>query len=172
MNNIASKSLIMGTSIFLLSLFSCLNVQAQKTKNTIELKVYSQNERKQNCPDKVIVTEIPRPYQEGGFASDGSVNLSEFANNITISNRNSFSTTWVGTLKPKYSKCLASAGISKVDGQEYTGNTNYLRLHFWQGKVYFMLDLAGGFDPNQYPLIVLKQGIKKGNPVWTWGGTD
>jgi hypothetical protein len=35
-----------------------------------------------------------------------------------------------------------------------------------------MLDLAGGFDPNNYPLIVLKQGIKIGNPTWTWGGTD
>ncbi|MEY3223783.1 MAG: hypothetical protein RLZZ203_2639, partial [Cyanobacteriota bacterium] len=28
------------------------------------------------------------------------------------------------------------------------------------------------FDANNYPLIVVKQGMKKGNPVWTWGGTD
>ena len=62
--------------------------------------------------------------------------------------------------------------ITKINGEKYTGNINHLRLHFVKGKVYFMLDLAGGFDPNNYPLIVLKQGMKIGNPVWTWGGTD
>ncbi len=172
MRNIPTQSLTIGISIILLSLFPAFNVQAQKGANKIELKVYSENDQKQSCPQKVIVTEIPRPYQEGSFATDGSVNLSEYANNISITANNSFSTTWVGTLKPKYVKCFASAGITKIDGEKYTGNTNYLRLHFVKGKVYFMLDLAGGFDPNDYPLIVLKQGMKTGNPVWTWGGTD
>jgi hypothetical protein len=172
MRNISTQSLTIGISIILLSLFSSFNVQAQKGANKIELKVYSENEQKQNCPEKVIVTEIPRPYQEGGFATDGSVNLSEYANNISITAKNSFSTTWVGKLKPKYAKCSAAAGITKIDGEQYAGNTNYLRLHFVKGKVYFMLDLAGGSDPNNYPLIVLKQGMKNGNPIWTWGGTD
>ncbi|MBD2693234.1 hypothetical protein [Anabaena catenula] len=172
MRNVPTQSLTIGTSILLLSLFPSFNVQAQKGANKIELKVYSENEQKHSCPQKVIATETPQPYREGGFATDGFVNLSEYANNISISANNSFSTTWVGTLKPKYAKCFASAGITKIDGEKYTGNTNYLRLHFVKGKVYFILDLAGGSDPNEYPLIVLKQGIKKGNPVWTWGGTD
>ncbi|MEA5554780.1 hypothetical protein VB713_28045 [Anabaena cylindrica UHCC 0172] len=172
MPNIPSQSLTIGISIFLLSLFPSLNAQAQNEVNKIELKVYSENDQKQSCPEKVIVTEIPRPYQEGGFATDGSVNLSEYANNISITAKNSFSTTWVGTLKPKYSKCSAAAGITKINGEKYTDNTNYLRLHFVKGKVYFMLDLAGGYDANDYPLVVVKQGIKNGNPVWTWGGTD
>jgi len=172
MRNIPTQSLTIGISIILLSLFPSFNVQAQKGANKIELKVYSENDQKQSCPEKVIVTEIPRPYREGSFATDGSVNLSEYANNISITANNSFSTTWVGTLKPKYAKCFASAGITKIDGEKYTGNINYLRLHFVKGKVYFILDLAGGFDPNDYPLIVLKQGMKIGNPVWTWGGTD
>lgn len=172
MRNILTQSLTIGISITFLSLFPSFNVQAQKGVNKIELKVYSENEQKQSCPEKVIATETPQPYREGGFATDGFVNLSEYANNISISANNSFSTTWVGTLKPKYAKCFASAGITKIDGEKYTGNTNYLSLHFVKGKVYFILDLAGGSDPNEYPLIVLKQGIKKGNPVWTWGGTD
>jgi hypothetical protein len=172
MRNISLQAFTIGTSIILLSLLPSSYVQAQKQENKIELKVYNANQEQKNCPDKIIATEIPQPYREGGFATDGSVNLSQYANNISISNKNSFSTTWVGTLKPKYAGCSGAAGMSKVDGQEYTGNTNYLRAHFVKGKVYFMLDLAGGYDANNYPLIVLKQGIKKGNPVWTWGGTD
>jgi hypothetical protein len=78
----------------------------------------------------------------------------------------------VGKLKPNYSKCLGAAGITKVDSEKYTGTTNYLRMHFVKGKVYFFLDLAGGFDANDYPLVVLKQSLKNGNPTWTWGGTD
>ena len=160
MRNIPLNNLTMGISIILLYLFSSFSVQAQKGGNKIELKVYSENVQKKSCPDKVIVTEIPQPYREASFATDGSVNLSEYANNISISTSNSFSTTWVGTLKPKYAQCFASAGNSRY------------RLHFVKGKVYFMLDLAGGFDPNNYPLMVIKQGMKIGNPVWTWGGTD
>ncbi|MBD2525858.1 hypothetical protein [Nostoc sp. FACHB-133] len=45
-------------------------------------------------------------------------------------------------------------------------------MHFVKGKVYFMLDLAGGSDPNNYPLIVLNNSFKNGNPAWTWGGSD
>ena len=172
MPNIPFQSLTIGISIILLSLLPSSSVQAQNAATKIELKVYSQNEQKQSCPDKVIVTETAQPYREGGFATDGYVNLSEYANNISVTANNSFSTTWVGTLKPKYAKCFASAGITKINGEKYTGTTNHLRLHFVKGKVYFILDLAGGFDANNYPLIVVKQGMKKGNPVWTWGGTD
>ena len=98
MRNILTQSLTIGINIIFLSLFPSLNVQAQKGGNKIELKIYSENEQKQSCPDKIIVTEISRPYQEGSFATDGSVNLSEYANNISVSANNSFSTTWVGTL--------------------------------------------------------------------------
>jgi len=56
--------------------------------------------------------------------------------------------------------------------QRFEGHTNYLRMHFVKGKVDLMLDLAGEFDPNDYPLVVLKKSLKNGNPVWTFGGTD
>jgi len=149
-----------------------LSAYAQKGQQTIELKVHSENENKKTCPDYIIVTEQPHPYQEGSFATDGSVDLSAIASNISVAQSNSFSVTWVGTLKPKYAKCLASAGITKVNGQEYSGHTNYLRMHFVKGKVYLILDLAGGYDPNDYPLVVLKKNVKNDKPTWTWGGTD
>jgi hypothetical protein len=79
MYKLFTQRLTIGISIIFLSLFPSLNVQAQKGGNKIELKIYSENEQKQSCPDKIIVTEIPRPDQEGSFATDGSVNLSEYA---------------------------------------------------------------------------------------------
>jgi hypothetical protein len=154
--------------ICLMSLVTGLRVQA----GTIDLKINSQNEQKSNCPSKFTITEKAQPYREGGFATDGTANLGLIATNISMTTSNNFSATWVGTLKPKFAKCLASGGITTVDSQKYEGNTNYLRIHFVKGKVYLMLDLAGASDPNNYPLILLKKGIKNGNPSWTWGGTD
>ncbi|BBD63653.1 hypothetical protein NIES2109_65280 (plasmid) [Nostoc sp. HK-01] len=166
------KHFILGTSLVLLPLLSNLSAFAQNQSQKIELKVYSQNEQKQSCPEKVIVTEQTRPYQEGSFTTDGSVNLSAYASNISILTSNQFSVTWVGKLKPRYAKCLASAGMAKVDGEDYSGNLNYLRMHFVKGKVYFILDMAGGFDPNDYPLVVVNKSLKNGNPTWSWGGSD
>jgi hypothetical protein len=169
---ISPKLLPIGVTLSLLSLGTTTIGQTPPKPRTIELKVYRQSDPKESCPAKVLVTEKPRPYQEGSFSTDGSVNLSALATNISLLNRNNFSATWVGKLKPKYAKCSAAAGMTKVDGENYTGTINYLRMHFVQGKVYFFLDLAGAFDPNDYPLVVLKQSLKTGNPTWTWGGTD
>ena len=166
------KHLILGASIVLLPLLSNLSVPAQNQSQKIGLKVYSQNEQKQSCPEKVIVTEQSRPYQEGSFTKDGSVNLSAYASNILVLSSNEFSVTWVGKLKPRYAKCLASASMTKVDGEDYSENLNYLRMHFVKGKVYFILDLAGGSDPNDYSLVVVNKSLKNGNPTWSWGGTD
>ena len=168
MSVVSSKCLILGLAINLLSLFSDLTAQAQN----IELKVYSENDNKQSCPSKVIATEVAQPYREGSFATDGTANLSAIATRLAIVASDSFSVTWVGTLKPNYAKCLASAGITKLGSEDYSGHSNYVRVHFSKGKVYLILDLAGEYDPNDYPLVVLKQGIKNGNPTWTWGGTD
>ncbi|MFW9263532.1 hypothetical protein [Nostoc sp. CALU 546] len=51
------KPWILGASIVLLPLLSNLSVLTQNQSQKIELKVYSQNEQKQSCPEKVIVTE-------------------------------------------------------------------------------------------------------------------
>ena len=101
---ITLRPLILGASIVLLPLLTNLSALAQNQSQKIELKVYSENQQKQSCPDKVLVTEQPRPYQEGSFATDGSVNLSAYASNISILTSNNFSVTWVGQLKPIYAK--------------------------------------------------------------------
>jgi hypothetical protein len=165
------QHIILGTVMSLMTLAASLSAQAQTKAQKIELKLYTENQDKKSCPDKFIAKEQAQPYREGGFATDGSANLSAIATNISITASNNFSVTWVGTLKPNYAKCLASAGVSAVDGEKYQGNSR-LRMHFVKGKVYFMLDLAGDRDPNDYPLVVLKKGVKNGNATWTWGGTD
>jgi hypothetical protein len=170
-NIMSLKYLILGTVMSLMTLVPSLSAQAQTKAQNIELKVYTENQDKKSCPNKFTAKEQAQPYREGGFATDGSANLSAIATNISITASNNYSVTWVGTLKPNYAKCLASAGISAVDGTKYEGNSR-LRMHFVKGKVYFMLDLAGESDPNNYPLIVLKKGLKNGNPIWTWGGSD
>jgi hypothetical protein len=154
-------------AICLMSLVT-VRVQAE----TIDLKINTLNDQKTDCPNKFTITQKAQPYREASFAVDGTANLGLIATNISITTSNVFSATWVGTLKPKFIKCLASAGMTTVDSQKYEGNTNYLRMHFVKGKVYLILDLAGDSDPNNYPLTVLKQGIKNGNATWTWGGSD
>ncbi len=152
---------IVGASIILLSLLSNLSAQAQTVTKTTDLKVYRLDQQQQNCPDKVRVMETPRPYREGSFATDGlTANFNAITSNLTVSASDDFSVTWVGTLKPKYAKCLASAGSDRF------------KAHFVKGKIYFTLDLAGEYDPNNYPLVVLKKGVNNGNPKWTWGGSD
>lgn len=165
------QHIILGTVMSLMTLAASLSAQAQTKAQKIELKLYTENQDKKSCPDKFIAKEQAQPYREGGFATDGSANLSAIATNISITASNNFSVTWVGTLKPNYAKCLASAGVSAVDGEKNEGNSR-LRMHFVKGKVYLMLDLAGEPDPNDYPLVVLKKGVKNGNATWTWGGTD
>jgi hypothetical protein len=82
-----------------------------------------------------------------------------------------FSVTWVGTLKPQFKNCQAAAGMTTLDGQPFSKHS-YLRLHFLKGKVYFILDMTGLRDANDYTTVILKKDIVKGNPRWTWGGTD
>ena len=165
-NKLLSTGLIAALSSILVSTISI----AQTKSQSIELKVYA--EPGNNCPAKILVKEKAQPYREGGFATDGSVNLSGLATNISMISKDNFSTTWVGRLKPKYAKCLASAGMTTIDGDKYTDTLNYLRARFVKGKIYFSIDLSGGFDPNSYPLIVIKSGLTQGNPTWMRGGTD
>jgi hypothetical protein len=40
------------------------------------------------------------------------------------------------------------------------------------GKVYFILDMTGLGDLNDFTPVILKKDIFQGNPRWRWGGTD
>ncbi len=123
------------------------------------------------CPAKVVVTETPQPYREGGYTIDGTANLSAIANGFTISSSDDFSVTWVGRLKPQYSRCKATARIVKSDNEDFSGHS-YLRMRFVSGKAYLILDMTGMSDVNSLTTAILKKSVRNDKPVWSWGGTD
>ena len=145
----------------------------QAMAGTIELKPFPLNDSPQpdRCPQKVMASETNEPYREGGYTLNGTVALGAIATKISVAKVDPFSVTWVGTLKPAFQSCRASAGIFKVDSQPSTG-TSHLRMQFLGGKVYFILDMTGMQDANGFTTTILKHGMLKGNPQWRWGGTD
>jgi hypothetical protein len=140
---------------------------------TIELqpRVATRGKIKVRCPEKVIAYQTARPYQEGSYTRDGMINLQAIASQISLVPSDPFSAVWVGTLKPEFRTCRATAGMSLVDGQAYE-NHSYLRLRFLDGKVYAILDMTGLKDANQFTPVILSKEMKQGNARWTWGGTD
>jgi hypothetical protein len=140
--------------------------------STIEMRPYlADNPQQIRCPDKVMAYQTPEPYREGGYSTNGTVKLQAIATQIAIAQVDPYSVTWVGALKAPYQKCKATAGMAVVDGKPYTEHS-YLRLRFLNGKVYFILDMTGLRDANSFTSVILKKEIQRGNPRWTWGGTD
>jgi len=124
-----------------------------------------------NCPEKLTVTEEPAPYSEGGYTINGQAKLNSFAGPFAIAASDRFSVTWVANLKPAFQKCVASGRIIKYDGEVYNSHS-YLRVRFQNGKIYLILDMTGNQDANNYTTSIVKKGVRVGNPVWSWSGTD
>ncbi len=147
-------------------------VGAPTVASTIELQVHpASNPNQIRCPDKVTAYQTPKPYREGGYQTDGMVALQAIASQISVLQTDPFSVTWVGTLKPQFQACRATAGMSRVDAQPYNGHS-YLRMRLLEGKAYFILDMTGLRDANNFTPIILYKGLQQANPRWTWGGTD
>lgn len=147
-------------------------MSAPAVASTIELQLHAASDPSlMRCPDKVIAYETPRPYREGGYQTDGMVALQAIATQISIMQTDPFSVTWVGTLKPQFQTCRATAGMSLVDAQPYNEHS-YLRLRLLDGKAYFILDMTGMRDANNFTPVILYKGTRQANPRWTWGGTD
>ena len=165
------KHWLVGFGIAALALLPTAPAQA----GAIEMQVYRSVDRQDpqtvRCPEKVTLMEKPQAYREGSYAIDGSANLSQLADRFAVAATDDFSVTWVGTLKPAYQKCKATARIVKNDGEAYLTHS-YLRLRFNGGKVYLILDMTGLSDANQLTTAILRKGVRNGNPFWTWGGTD
>lgn len=161
---------LLGLGIVALSIFSAVPARAAN----IEMRIFTANDVEDSrsfCPDKVTLTETSRPYREGGYTIDGSADLKAIAENMAISATDDFSVTWVGKLKPKYSKCKATASMTRVGGEAYQGHS-YLRLRLVNGNAYLILDMTGKPDANSFTTVILQQSVRNGNPIWTWGGTD
>jgi hypothetical protein len=162
----------LSTLLRILSLGIFPVLSAPVLASTIELRLHPAGESTSvDCPEKAIAYQTPKPYQEGGYQTDGMVRLQEIATQISVTQTDPFSVTWIGTLKPQYQNCQATAGMTSIDGQPYPEHS-YLRMRLLNGKAYFILDMTGMQDANGLTPVILYNGMRQANPRWTWGGTD
>ena len=152
-----------------LSLLSSLGQVA--FARTIQLRMLPLNGPGVGCPETLTAYETTRPPSPGGYATDGMIQLSAIATNISATQLDDFSATWTGTLKPEYRNCKASAGMTNVDGEAYPGHS-YIRTQLNGGQVKVILDMTGMRDANGFTSALIEQTMRDGNPRWTWGGTD
>lgn len=161
------RSLLLSLPLSLL-----MNLGANAFAETINLSVLGIGSRPtQGCPEKLIAYQTSQPYREGGYATDGMIRLSDIATDITVSEADIFSTTWIGKLKPEYRNCQASGGMMTVNGVAYQGHS-YLRVQLIDGQVKVILDMTGMRDANGFTTVITYKGMRDGHPRWTWGGTD
>ena len=123
------------------------------------------------CPEKVTGSEKGRPYTEGSYTNDGTVNLTAIATDIEFESSRRFSVTWKGKLKPQYQKCIGSSKITAV-GNEFFDRHSHLKVQYDQGQVFFTVDMTGISDANGFTTILTEQNIVNGNPTWSWSGSD
>lgn len=145
--------------------------QTAASATTIELDVLPTNGPIATCPEQLIAHETPQPYFEGGFAIDGMIKLRDIATDIRVLQSDPFSTTWVGTLKPEYGTCEGTAIIDRVDGEDFQRHS-YLQVQLVDGQAKAILDMTGIEDANGFTSSIIFNGLRQGNPRWTWGGTD
>lgn len=160
------KPLLLGCSTILIA----LPVKAEPVELQV-FKALTASDDSVRCPDKVTVTQTSQPYREGGYTIDGSARLGWLAEGFTIAAQDDFSVTWVAKLKAPYSRCRATGGMITSGGKVYRG-PSYLRLRFLNGKVYLILDMTGQRDANDYTSVITRKGVRDGNPVWSWSGSD
>ncbi|NEQ55748.1 MAG: hypothetical protein F6K11_37535 [Leptolyngbya sp. SIO3F4] len=147
------------------------NLSSVALARKADLRILPSLESGDGCPEKLVAYETPRPPAPGGYATDGMIQLREIATDISISQVDGFSATWVGTLKPEYATCEGTAGVVTLDGEDFQGHS-YIRVQLSDGKARAILDMTGVADPNGFTSVILFQGMREGNPRWTWGGTD
>ncbi|MEO1068426.1 MAG: hypothetical protein AAFW95_04815 [Cyanobacteria bacterium J06638_6] len=152
-----------------LSLLS--NLGATALANTIEISVLPTNGPVAACPPGLIAHETPLPYFEGGFATNGMIKLRDVATNIQVLESDDFSTTWVGRLKPEYRNCEASGGMVSIDGETFQEHS-YIRIQLVDGQIRAILDMTAMADANGFTRVITYDGLREGNPRWTWAGTD
>ncbi|MBT9317927.1 hypothetical protein [Leptothoe spongobia] len=147
------------------------NLGATALARKADLTVLPSLESAAGCPEQLVAYETLQPYSPGGYATDGMIQLREIATDISVAQVDDFTVTWVGTLKPEYADCEATAGIVSLDGEDFQGHS-YIRVQISDGQAKAILDMTGVSDPNGFTSVIIYQGMREGNPRWTWGGTD
>ncbi len=167
------KQLFLGFGTVAIAQLALFTNPSFAAPNTLTLSVYPLDSRDTFpiCPTEFSLTQTSRPYYEGGYTIDGSASLSWFARPFKMEASDEFSVTWMAELQTKYRNCQASAKITKINDEPFDGHS-YLRMRFINGKAYLILDMTGMRDANSLTTVIIKQDIKNGNPIWSWGGTD
>ena len=49
---------------------------------------------------------------------------------------------------------------------------SYLRLRFSEGRQQLILDMSRLRDPNGYTPTILRAAVRRGQPLWSWSGSD
>ncbi len=154
---------------FPLSILSSLSWAA--FASTLELNILPTLDSTGQCPNQLIAYETLSPYTEGGYSREGMIQLGDIATDIEMAGSDSFSITWLGSLKTLYRDCQATAIINRIDGEAYTGHS-YLQLRLVDGQAAVVLDMTGIPDANGFTSTLLSGTMRDGNPRWIWGGTD
>ncbi len=123
------------------------------------------------CPSTLSLEETLQPYREGSYGVDGRAALESVATGWRLTGRDAFSATWQASLLPAYRRCLASAGIVRLDDEPFREHS-HLRLRFSDGQLQLSLDMTGRRDPNGYTPAILRAAVSQGQPVWSWSGSD
>jgi len=167
------KQVCLGVGGAVIAQLSLLTNPSFATPNNLKLSVYPRDSGGtfSLCPTEVSLTQTPSPYTEGGYTINGSASLGWFAREFRIEKSDEFSVTWVANLQTKYRNCKGTAGIAKYNDEPFSGHS-YLRMRFVNNMAYLILDMTGMRDANGLTPVILKKGVKNGNPFWTWGGTD
>jgi hypothetical protein len=156
------KNFLLSLGVAIPMCFLSIPAQAEQ----LRLEVYPSSDAPNSaCPEQVAITEESKAHS-GGFTVSGLADLKSFAGPFSVVSKDAFSVTWAAKLKPQYTRCKATAGLND------NRCLSYLRMRFIDGKVLVILDMTGLRDVNRFTPTILSQGIKNGNPVWQWGGTD
>jgi hypothetical protein len=123
------------------------------------------------CSNSLTLIETLQPYREGSYGVNGRAPLEAIATGWRLAGRDAFSATWTGTLRPALRHCFASAGISRRQDKPEQG-PSYLRLRFSDGQAQLILDMTGLRNPNNHTPLTQSTGVRRGQPVWSWCGSD
>ena len=80
-----NKALLWALPLSLLS-----NLGATAWAKKADLSVLPSNDSLGNCPENVVAYETPQPYTQGGYATDGMIQLREIATDISVSQVDDF----------------------------------------------------------------------------------